>query len=203
MRLRRSTTPSWDPAAGRPRVLAVLASVVTGALVLVGTGMPMARAHDEVVATVPAQGAVVAAPPERVELQLSRPAQALGTRVLVTGPDGAPVSLGPVELRDTTVAQPLDPDVPSGTYTLEWQVTSADGHPVSGTSTFTVAEDGPVAPDEAGTGAGAPAQDLTAPAEAAARQDPDPSPPTAWIAIGAVALITTGGLAARQRFRRR
>jgi copper resistance protein C len=203
MRLRRSTSSTRAPAARRPGVLAVLAAVATGTVVVLSAGVPIARAHDEVVATVPARDAVVAASPERVELQLSRPAQALGTRVLVTGPDGAPVSRGPVELRDTTVAQPLDPGLPSGTYTLEWQVTSADGHPVSGTSTFTVAEDEPVAPDEAGTGASAPAQDLTAPAEAAARQDPAPSPPAAWIAIGAVALITTGGLAARQRFRRR
>ena len=38
---------------------------------------------------------------------------------------------------DNTVAQSIGPDAPAGTYTVQWRVTSADGHPISGTFGFT------------------------------------------------------------------
>ena len=47
--------------------------------------------------------------------------------------DGAPV------LVDDTVTQPLVADRPAGTYTVQWRVTSSDGHPISGTFTFEAA----------------------------------------------------------------
>jgi copper resistance protein C len=173
-------------------MVAVLVATAAVAVVLLGAGMPVAAAHDEVLATTPARDAVVATSPQRVELELSRPALALGTRVLVSGADGGAVSRGPVELRDTTVAQPLAEDLPSGAYTIEWQVTSADGHPVSGTSTFTIAEGVSAVP-----GAG--------PTAAAAQGSPDPLGAAAgpwsllaWIAVGTVVLVLATVLAVRQ-----
>ena len=43
-------------------------------------------------------------------------------------------------MRGTTVTQPLAGGLPAGAYTVEWRVTSADGHPLSGTFGFTVAQ---------------------------------------------------------------
>jgi copper resistance protein C len=180
--------------------VAVLTTTAAVAVVLLGAGMPVAAAHDQVLATSPAQGVVIATSPQRVELELSSPAQALGTRVLVSGADGGAVSRGPVELRDTTVAQPLAADLPSGGYTIEWQVTSADGHPVSGTSTFTIAEGASAAP---GAGPTAAAQGSTDPVGAPVGLDAEPWSLLAWIAVGAVVLVLATVLAVRQVPRRR
>ena len=70
-------------------------------------------------------------------LTFNEPAIATGTKVLVTGPDGSATSGDPA-LVDNTVRQPLRPQLPAGEYTVEWRVTSADGHPVNGTFTFGV-----------------------------------------------------------------
>ncbi|MBM7804252.1 methionine-rich copper-binding protein CopC [Geodermatophilus bullaregiensis] len=203
----RSTPPA--PAARR-RTAGSLATVAAATLVLLGAGVPAAAAHDELVGTVPAQDATVPAPPGLVELELSAPAQALGTRVLVTGPDGTPVSEGPAELRDTTVGQPLAADLPAGTYRVEWRVTSSDGHPLDGTFSFTVtgstaaggtaAADAtpPAAPAPGGTVAEPPA---AVPAEAAAPEDAAAVSPAA-LAVGAGLLVAAGALGARLLRRR-
>lgn len=125
-------------------VLLVAGAMATAAL-LFGPGTTTASAHDALVSVTPADGASLETSPEGVALEFSGRPQELGTRVLVTAPDGRPVSDGPVELLDATVSQPLAPALPAGTYTVEWRVTSADGHPLSGSSTFDVAE-GPAAP---------------------------------------------------------
>ena len=133
------------------RVLcALLTGVATAAFLLSATGV--ALAHDAVVATTPAADGSAASPPSAVELKVSAPPQVLGTAVRVTGPDGSVVSEGEPEALGSTVRQPLADSLPAGVYTVDWRVTSGDGHPITGSFTFTVA-----------TGASSPA---SAPAEA-------------------------------------
>jgi hypothetical protein len=200
-------------AAPRPatRTAVVLAAV---ALVLAGVGAPAARAHDELVATTPAADATVPTAPASVDLELSAPAQALGTQVVVTGPDGTVVSQGRAELRDRTVVQPVAGDLPGGTYTVAWRVTSSDGHPLSGGSAFTVAA-GPAAAagEQAAAGepaaAGTPAPDpvaagptAAAPDGAAATQPAASSTGSGWIA-GAAGVVVLAAGAVLLRSRRR
>ena len=118
----------------RHSVLTVLVAALAGVLGVAGAGP--AAAHDELVSTDPADGATVAAAPDQVTLTFTDKAIALGTEVKVTAPDGSVVSTGDPQLGPTTVAQPLAPARPAGTYTVVWRVTSADGHPVSGAFTF-------------------------------------------------------------------
>jgi hypothetical protein len=72
-----------------------------------------------------------------VELSFNQPAQAIGTQIRVTGPDGSVVSAGPARLLDTTVSQELQGALPAGRYVVAWRVTSADGHPVVGEFSYT------------------------------------------------------------------
>lgn len=67
-----------------------------------------------------------------VELQVSSPPQALGTEVRVTGPDGSVVSTGACEVLGDTVRHPLADGLAAGAYSVERRVTSADGHPITG-----------------------------------------------------------------------
>lgn len=146
--------------------LTVLLPALLALLVLLA-GAPRAAAHNALQGTDPADGSTVDVPPSHVTLTFDQPAQALGTEVVVLGPDGAVVSTGTAELVDHTVAQALADGLPAGAYTVQWRVTSADGHPLSGELTFTAAAASPAAqPSE-------PAQ----PAEPAA--DPSAAPATA------------------------
>jgi hypothetical protein len=74
--------------------------------------------------------------PTQVRLTFDRPAQALGTALEVLGPDGNDLSVGAPRLVDNTVGETIAANAPAGVYTVRWRVTSADGHPVTGTFTF-------------------------------------------------------------------
>lgn len=112
------------------------ALLVLGLTVLVGWVTAVgASAHNALVSTSPADRAVVASVPATVVLTFDEPAIAMGTQLVVTGPSG-PVQSGVPRLVDNTVSQDLQPGAPAGAYTVVWRVTSADGHPVSGTFVF-------------------------------------------------------------------
>lgn len=177
-------------ARARAAALAVLAAVV----IVVGVGSP-ASAHNVLISVAPADGSTVAAAPSSVVLTFDQPAQALGTEILVRGPGGSTVSIGDAVLVNSTVSQQLGAQRPAGTYTVEWRVTSADGHPVSGHFTFsaTSGTGPPATPDPAAevpTSSGA-----ATPAAAVTRVDAGASPPslTPWgIAAGAGAVMALG-----------
>ncbi len=119
-----------------------LLAAVTLALVVVVAGAPAASAHNSLVSTAPAADAELARTPDAIVLTFDEPAIALGTRIVVTGPAGV-VSAGAPALVDSTVRQPLLPGAPEGRYTVDWRVTSADGHPITGQFAFTSAAAAP------------------------------------------------------------
>ena len=122
---------------GRPRLLRLsIAAAAAAALVLGPVGS--AAAHDVLVGTTPAQAGTVDTAPSSVSLEFSDAPQSLGTEVVVTGPDGTAATDGAPEIAGSTVTQQLAGGLPAGTYTVEWQVTSADGHPLTGSFAFDV-----------------------------------------------------------------
>ena len=174
------------------RVLAALLAAGAASVLLVFAGMPAASAHDQLLAATPADGTSVADAPASVQLRFSRPLPELGAQVVVHGPDGAVASEGAVQVERTLVTQPLAPDLPAGTYTVDWRVTSSDGHPISGTATFTVTE-----------GAAAPTPAPVSEAAAAQPADSSSSSSGLWIGVGAgVVLLVAIAVAARQLRRR-
>lgn len=178
-----------------PLTLVLLPALL--ALLVLLAGAPRAAAHNTLQGTDPADGSTVDAPPSRVTLTFDQPAQALGTEVVVLGPDGAIASTGSAELVDNTVAQALADGLAAGTYTVQWRVTSADGHPLSGELTFTAAAGSPVEteapptaePTEAAPVAPSPAATISAQQEMAEDED-------AGLEAGVVAAIAVGVLAA-------
>ncbi len=119
-----------------PRAAAAVLTVLVAAAVALVAPAP-ASAHDVLVGASPSPGSTVAAAPGAVVLTFDQPALAIGTRLVVTGPDGRTVSSGAVRCVDDTVAQDLAGALPAGQYTVLWRVTSADGHPVSSRFSFT------------------------------------------------------------------
>lgn len=176
------------PARRRPRTarLRTGAAALGAGLVLALAAAP-AYAHDELKSSSPADGATLAAPPAQVVLTFEEAPVALGAQVVVTGPSGS-VSSGTPRLDGDDVIQDVQPQAPAGRYTIEWRVTSDDGHPVSGTLAFTaqaaaVNADATPAPSAA---AATPAA-TPAPAEAPRREPLIPS--WGWIAAGVIAIV--------------
>ena len=127
------------------RLLAAVMVVVGGvfAVQLAVTG-PVS-AHAELESATPANGAMLAEAPALVELVFSenvgQPAA-----LAVLGPDGDEVDGGELQVVDDTMRRTYDPSsFAPGVYTVSYQVTSADGHPVAGTLSFMLHGDGTAA----------------------------------------------------------
>jgi hypothetical protein len=95
----------------------------------------VARAHDVLERTTPAEGTTVDRLPGAVTLTFAEEPLPLGLQVVVTGPSGN-VASGPPAIEGRDVVQALSATAPAGDYTVTYRVTSADGHPVSGSFSF-------------------------------------------------------------------
>jgi len=179
------------------RVLAVLAC----ALAAVALGAGPAAAHDELLGSLPAAGSTVDSAPDQVVLMFAEPAVAIGTMVTVTGPDGAKLAQGDAQLVGSTVVQALAAGRPAGTYTVDWRVTSADGHPVTGSFTFTATRPAVVATQPAATQPAAttpsPAATPTASATPAAGATPTSSPTSSRGALVVMGIVVVALLLTR------
>jgi len=169
-----------------------------------------ASAHNALRSVTPADGSTVEVAPETVDLVFDEPAIALGTQILVLGPDSNSVSAGEPILVDSAVSQPLAAERPAGTYTVQWRVTSADGHPISGQFTFSASsaagvpaatppsatppvETPPSATSAVETPAPAPSDDATPAAEADAGGSANGVAPWAIAAGAAVVVLLAAG----------
>jgi methionine-rich copper-binding protein CopC len=99
-------------------------------------GVPtVALAHDVLEKTVPANGTNVAVLPDSVVLVFSEEPLEIGLQVVVTGPTGN-VADGIAAINGREVRQRIAATAPAGTYTVAYRVTSADGHPITGSFGF-------------------------------------------------------------------
>ncbi|MEU9973744.1 copper resistance protein CopC [Streptomyces sp. NPDC051014] len=120
----------------RLRTLVLLFLAVTGAL-LAGAGP--ASAHAALTGSDPAQGVVVPKAPDQVSLTFSENVSTNDDSIRVLDPQGKRVDLGkPNNLTGTSYGVQLKSGLGKGTYTVAWQVVSADSHPVAGAYTFSV-----------------------------------------------------------------
>ncbi|MGY5058273.1 copper resistance CopC/CopD family protein [Streptomyces sp. 900105755] len=120
----------------RLRTLVLLFLAVTGAL-LAGAGP--ASAHAALTGSDPSQGVVVTKAPDQVSLTFSENVSMNNNSIRVLDPQGKRVDLAkPDNLSGTTYGVQLKSGLGKGTYTVAWQVVSADSHPVAGAFTFSV-----------------------------------------------------------------
>lgn len=103
-------------------------------LALVGAGA--ASAHAIRIATDPAPDAALSQGPARVNATFNEHLQTTFAAMTVVGPDGNLWSTGPTDVQGAVASVALRPLGPTGTYTVNYRVTSADGHVVSGSWSF-------------------------------------------------------------------
>src|SRR5918993_2891271 len=99
-----------------------------------------ALAHANLVEASPPQGSAVSKPPERVELHFSEPVDAEFDPVVVRAAGGTRVDAhdARVDPEDARVVLADLETVSEGSYTVQWRVTSIDGHVVEGRYAFAV-----------------------------------------------------------------
>ncbi|MEV5453792.1 copper resistance CopC family protein [Streptomyces sp. NPDC052535] len=100
---------------------------------------PQAAAHTDLESSSPGADATLAGLPPRVTLTFSDPMTEKYAKVAVTTADGTSAAQGKPQVSGQQVTLALN-STASGRYTVGYRVVSADGHPVSGSYTFTVKE---------------------------------------------------------------
>jgi copper transport protein len=114
------------------RVLAALGLV---AVVLALFGTP-ASAHATLLETSPAEDQVLKTPPTEVVLTFDESVSAGSNALRVFDPSGTELAGLKDRVVDTKLSTKLPKITEKGSYTVSWNVISADGHPVGGTFLF-------------------------------------------------------------------
>lgn len=173
------------------RVLALVLALCA-ALVM---GTSAASAHSVVVSSTPEDASSVAEGPTEATVTFNEALQSEFASITVVGPDGNLWSEGDPRVTGSTVAVDVRPLGPVGTYTIAFRVTSADGHPVSGTRTFELTTAGPGTAGAAADGsAPSPASAETGTAVAQQPMEDDGGVPL-WPFLVLAVMAFAGGLA--------
>ncbi|HEX5940231.1 MAG TPA: copper resistance protein CopC [Dehalococcoidia bacterium] len=165
-----------------------------------------ASAHAEPESADPPIGGTVAEVPTEVEVTFSQEVvrQGQDSSITVIDAAGGNVTSAPSEVDDldrTIIRVGLQPELPNGVYTVQWQtVSAADGDTASGSFVFTI----DATPAATATEAETPAVEETEeePSDATAEETPaaveeaddDDGVPTWVIALGVVGIIVVVGL---------
>jgi copper resistance protein C len=119
----------------RARIFAaslLLAAVTLGAVLTAGA----ASAHAARISVDPAENAAVSTGPAHVRATFNEDLQTTFAAMTVVGPDGNLWSSGQPQVQGAVVSVGVRPLGPTGNYTVNYRVTSADGHVVSGSWSF-------------------------------------------------------------------
>jgi methionine-rich copper-binding protein CopC len=119
--------------------LVLLAGVVLALVATVTRAAPAQAlpAHASLVSIAPADGAELSSAPTQIQLTFDDTITPQFSQVRLTR-DGTPVETAPPSVAGTVLTATVTEKAGPGAYRVAWQVTSDDGHPVSGESSFTV-----------------------------------------------------------------
>ena len=121
-----------------PRIRTLVLLVLAAIGVLMAGAAP-ASAHAALTGSDPRQGAVVDKAPAQVSLTFSEKVALSDGSLQVLDPKGKRVDTGKTTSNGgTTYGVKLHAGLPDGTFTVTYQVVSADSHPVSGAFTFSI-----------------------------------------------------------------
>ncbi|MGB3354384.1 MAG: copper resistance CopC family protein [Mycobacterium sp.] len=178
---------------------AVTTTLVALAFLLSGVGV--AAAHTSLVGSDPVNGATVVSPLTAVVLNFSEEINPAFADVAVTSADGRNWVSGSASVEGPRLTAALGPDrLTDGLYTVGYRVVSADGHPVSGSYTFTIAG---VRDQPSPTIAPSPATPSSAEPSVPAPAAPEGSDTKASVLTAASVGLALGGVIAFWQHRRR
>ncbi|WP_237773129.1 copper resistance protein CopC, partial [Streptomyces luteocolor] len=121
-----------------PRVWRLLLVLLAATAAFLAGAAPTS-AHAALTGSDPKQGAVVDKAPAQVKLTFSEKVAMADGSVRVLDPSGKRADTGKTtDLGANTYGVKLRPGLPDGTFTVAYQVVSADSHPVAGAFTFSI-----------------------------------------------------------------
>ncbi|NUR90964.1 MAG: copper resistance protein CopC [Nonomuraea sp.] len=163
-------------------------------LLLAGVALgfaPAAQAHNVLVGSDPRDGATLSASPAQVTLVFDQAVRQGYAQVGVTGADGASWTDGTAVVAAERVSVKVRPLPAGGSYVVGYRILSADGHPVTGKISFSLAA--------TATGVSAGQADQGASAEAAeAAANGGAGMAVVWI-VAALLLLAAGTVVALRR----
>lgn len=110
------------------------------ALALSSVGVGIASAHTALVSSNPPKDANVTKPPAAIVLTFSEDINPAFATIVVSSADGRKWGSGSPQVDGPRLTAAVGPDRPAtGVYTVGYRVVSTDGHPVTGSYTFTIA----------------------------------------------------------------
>lgn len=194
---------------GVKRLLALL-----GVILLVFIGGGVARAHSELVSTIPEDGQVLDAPPTEVTFTFNEDLMPDFVNFVATDSAGVVTELRVTGVSGPTATIAWPADAPGGDWRVDYRVVSQDGHPVEGAISFAYAAASPSPSPSSSSAAPSPSTSSAAPAPSPTSVQPSPSVSpaadtessglsTGWIIaiVGVIALIiiVIVGLLTRRR----
>jgi len=160
--------------------------------------------HARLLSSAPADGATLDTV-DQVVLTFNEDVNPDFVAVKVSGPEGSETAGKPV-VDDTAVTQALAADLPAGKHTVTYRVVSTDGHPVSGTVTFTTtAAPASAAPSATATATPTPSPTASAVASPEPTVTADPASDssgggaTPWLVVAVITVLAVLGLGAAWR----
>ena len=156
-----------------------LTLVVLTAVVSLFVGVVPASAHSRLISISPKDGASVPGSPPAIVLTFNEDVNPQFVSVRVTDGEGTVVAGDDAAAQGPVVTAPVAEPMSAGTYKVTYRVVSADSHPISGSTTFTVegdAQASPTAPSESPSGSSA------APSASTSSPAAEPSPSESTVA---------------------
>ncbi len=160
---------------------AVVAVVIAFAALVAGVVAGPAAAHSARTGASPEDGASIEVAPDKVTLTFNEDLQPAFATVKVVGPDNHFWQTSEPIIEGRTASVTLSGLGPTGVYEVNYRVTSADGHPVSGQTTFTLTKAGSGTPGAA------------VPADYQAPESSEHGVKAWWFVVGAVVVVLVLG----------
>lgn len=157
---------------------------------------PAALAHDELESSSPADGASLTSAPARITFTFGAAPLPDTTKIVAAAEDGSQVPLSAPDVKGKVATTPWPVGTHGGKYTVSWRNVGSDGHPITGSITFSYTA-GTASPSPAATPPVTPSATATASASAspvAASSTETPWLP--WTIAGVVVIVIAGGAAA-------
>jgi methionine-rich copper-binding protein CopC len=165
------------------RLIALVAGLLSVAIALA----PTAAAHAARIASDPAEGSRLTSGPAQVSATFNEPVQPGFDTMTLVGPDNNLWSTGDARVQGAVLSVALRPLGPVGRYTINYRVTSSDGHVVTGSWWFELTT----------PGTGTPGPPASAESKKAAG-----IPIWPFLVVGALSIVIAAAWAARRAMRR-
>lgn len=190
--------PSLSPASRSSRTLALWLTAALAAIAVV-PAIP-ALAHSELLESTPATGSKLSEPPQQVRLVFGENVQEQGGAIVVQADDGSRVDQANTFATDANTATvQLAKNAPSGKFTVNFRVVSADGHIVSDTFSYRVTPSSTPTPTPAPSTAtsAAPTSPSSPSAAGTSAADEGSGSSVIWVlGLGAIGLVLVAAMIA-------